>query len=316
MGGTLHQTECITFAQVYALFMYLNYKFHQALKLLLCKKKFAMKYENPPAGKELHLVLPGFLKGVTDAVFLCSFVTWQIVHSMLASKSRASNYPSALRGVTVLVYLVTIFLFFLITEPRLSLAQLIHLSKAGGRLNKDLRHFLNQRFQKGSPDHELQQTIRDNLYRHAVPFVEVLHIFSINEPVSASVNLDSDPSFTALGRHPCMWYVSHSMSKQHAEKAIIVSYPLPLVGRDYMEFQNLETIREQILVPDLLVHFLIMSFNNGEKWNGVHQACPIDSALSGSSKIEEISSGVVLHALKSPLSRRPMYYRHSTPPTE
>uniref|UniRef100_A0A2K5IBW8 Membrane-associated guanylate kinase, WW and PDZ domain-containing protein 1 n=1 Tax=Colobus angolensis palliatus TaxID=336983 RepID=A0A2K5IBW8_COLAP len=38
-----------------------------------------------------------------------------------------------------------------------------------GRLNKDLRHFLNQRFQKGSPDHELQQTIRDNLYRHAVP---------------------------------------------------------------------------------------------------------------------------------------------------
>uniref|UniRef100_A0A670J6S6 Membrane-associated guanylate kinase, WW and PDZ domain-containing protein 1 n=1 Tax=Podarcis muralis TaxID=64176 RepID=A0A670J6S6_PODMU len=38
-----------------------------------------------------------------------------------------------------------------------------------GRLNKDLRHYLNQRFQKGSPDHELQQTIRDNLYRHAVP---------------------------------------------------------------------------------------------------------------------------------------------------
>ncbi|XP_027632346.1 membrane-associated guanylate kinase, WW and PDZ domain-containing protein 1 isoform X6 [Tupaia chinensis] len=41
--------------------------------------------------------------------------------------------------------------------------------RQGGRLNKDLRQFLNQRFQKGSPDHELQQTIRDNLYRHAVP---------------------------------------------------------------------------------------------------------------------------------------------------
>uniref|UniRef100_A0A8D2QAZ9 Membrane associated guanylate kinase, WW and PDZ domain containing 1 n=1 Tax=Zonotrichia albicollis TaxID=44394 RepID=A0A8D2QAZ9_ZONAL len=38
-----------------------------------------------------------------------------------------------------------------------------------GRLTKDLRHYLNQRFQKGSPDHDLQQTIRDNLYRHAVP---------------------------------------------------------------------------------------------------------------------------------------------------
>ncbi|XP_028575312.2 membrane-associated guanylate kinase, WW and PDZ domain-containing protein 1 isoform X21 [Podarcis muralis] len=41
--------------------------------------------------------------------------------------------------------------------------------RQGSRLNKDLRHYLNQRFQKGSPDHELQQTIRDNLYRHAVP---------------------------------------------------------------------------------------------------------------------------------------------------
>nr|XP_033781908.1 membrane-associated guanylate kinase, WW and PDZ domain-containing protein 1 isoform X7 [Geotrypetes seraphini] len=41
--------------------------------------------------------------------------------------------------------------------------------RQGSRLNKDLKHYLNQRFQKGSPDHELQQTIRDNLYRHAVP---------------------------------------------------------------------------------------------------------------------------------------------------
>ncbi|TNN34748.1 Membrane-associated guanylate kinase, WW and PDZ domain-containing protein 1 [Liparis tanakae] len=39
----------------------------------------------------------------------------------------------------------------------------------GTKLNKDLKHYLSQRFQKSSPDHELQQTIRDNLYRHAVP---------------------------------------------------------------------------------------------------------------------------------------------------
>uniref|UniRef100_A0A8D2M614 Membrane associated guanylate kinase, WW and PDZ domain containing 1 n=1 Tax=Zonotrichia albicollis TaxID=44394 RepID=A0A8D2M614_ZONAL len=43
------------------------------------------------------------------------------------------------------------------------------LEQKRGRLTKDLRHYLNQRFQKGSPDHDLQQTIRDNLYRHAVP---------------------------------------------------------------------------------------------------------------------------------------------------
>lgn len=39
----------------------------------------------------------------------------------------------------------------------------------GSKLNKDLKHYLSQRFQKSSPDHELQQIIRDNLYRHAVP---------------------------------------------------------------------------------------------------------------------------------------------------
>ncbi|KAK5872886.1 hypothetical protein PBY51_013544 [Eleginops maclovinus] len=39
----------------------------------------------------------------------------------------------------------------------------------GSKLNKDLKHYLSQRFQKSSADHELQQTIRDNLYRHAVP---------------------------------------------------------------------------------------------------------------------------------------------------
>ncbi|XP_077387078.1 membrane-associated guanylate kinase, WW and PDZ domain-containing protein 1b isoform X3 [Festucalex cinctus] len=41
--------------------------------------------------------------------------------------------------------------------------------RPGNKLNKDLKHYLSQRFQKSSPDHELQQIIRDNLYRHAVP---------------------------------------------------------------------------------------------------------------------------------------------------
>ncbi|XP_041347543.1 membrane-associated guanylate kinase, WW and PDZ domain-containing protein 1-like isoform X3 [Gigantopelta aegis] len=38
-----------------------------------------------------------------------------------------------------------------------------------GLLPKDLRVFLNARFQKGSIDHDLQQTIRDNLYMRTVP---------------------------------------------------------------------------------------------------------------------------------------------------
>ncbi|XP_034028590.1 membrane-associated guanylate kinase, WW and PDZ domain-containing protein 1-like [Thalassophryne amazonica] len=41
--------------------------------------------------------------------------------------------------------------------------------RQGHKLNKDLKHFLSLRFQKSSPDHELQKIIRANLYRHAVP---------------------------------------------------------------------------------------------------------------------------------------------------
>lgn len=36
-------------------------------------------------------------------------------------------------------------------------------------LTKDLRQFLDGRFQKDSIDHKLQQTIRDNLYMRTVP---------------------------------------------------------------------------------------------------------------------------------------------------
>ncbi|XP_077942268.1 membrane-associated guanylate kinase, WW and PDZ domain-containing protein 1-like [Gasterosteus aculeatus] len=41
--------------------------------------------------------------------------------------------------------------------------------RQGHKLNQDLKHYLSLRFQKSSPDHELQKTIRANLYRHAVP---------------------------------------------------------------------------------------------------------------------------------------------------
>ncbi|XP_021109632.1 membrane-associated guanylate kinase, WW and PDZ domain-containing protein 2 isoform X4 [Heterocephalus glaber] len=41
--------------------------------------------------------------------------------------------------------------------------------RQGGIVDKDLRHYLNLRFQKGSVDHDLQQIIRDNLYLRTVP---------------------------------------------------------------------------------------------------------------------------------------------------
>jgi len=45
----------------------------------------------------------------------------------------------------------------------------IQLKTVKSGLTKDLRQFLDARFQKGSIDHDLQQTIRDNLYMRTVP---------------------------------------------------------------------------------------------------------------------------------------------------
>ncbi|XP_052822840.1 membrane-associated guanylate kinase, WW and PDZ domain-containing protein 1 isoform X2 [Octopus bimaculoides] len=42
-------------------------------------------------------------------------------------------------------------------------------NSASGMLPRDLRQYLNTRFLKGSVDHDLQQTIRDNLYMRTVP---------------------------------------------------------------------------------------------------------------------------------------------------
>lgn len=48
------------------------------------------------SGKELHLVLPGFLRNVTDAVFLYLVVTCLIMQNMLTCKIRASVVSSML----------------------------------------------------------------------------------------------------------------------------------------------------------------------------------------------------------------------------
>lgn len=65
----------------------------------------------------------------------------------------------------------TTFSFFFFFDVKVCLLDLF-LSVClfpGHKLNKDLKHYLSLRFQKSSPDHELQKTIRANLYRHAVP---------------------------------------------------------------------------------------------------------------------------------------------------
>ena len=46
---------------------------------------------------------------------------------------------------------------------------IISLISISGAITTDLRQYLNTRFPKGDVDHELQNTIRDNLYLRTVP---------------------------------------------------------------------------------------------------------------------------------------------------
>ncbi|KAJ8374207.1 hypothetical protein SKAU_G00047870 [Synaphobranchus kaupii] len=54
-------------------------------------------------------------------------------------------------------------------RPRSDVRNVCTGCQKGGVVDKDLRHYLNLRFQKGSVDHELQQIIRDNLYLRTIP---------------------------------------------------------------------------------------------------------------------------------------------------
>lgn len=68
---------------------------------------------------------------------------------------------------------------------------------AGNKLNKDLKHYLSQRFPKSSADYELQQTIRDNLYRHAVPCEYFLFLF-LHFPYLSKNSTSVDSLFSVL----------------------------------------------------------------------------------------------------------------------
>uniref|UniRef100_A0A8C2WMS0 PDZ domain-containing protein n=1 Tax=Cyclopterus lumpus TaxID=8103 RepID=A0A8C2WMS0_CYCLU len=53
--------------------------------------------------------------------------------------------------------------------------------KQGGVVDKDLRHYLNLRFSKGSVDHDHQQIIRDNLYLRTVPCESTSPVFLLQK---------------------------------------------------------------------------------------------------------------------------------------
>ena len=80
------------------------------------------------------------------------------------------NYSSKLLWQTfyISIYLQFDILSLYTTICNIILANLLKFSFPGA-ITTDLRQYLNTRFPKGDVDHELQNTIRDNLYLRTVP---------------------------------------------------------------------------------------------------------------------------------------------------
>ncbi|XP_035633393.1 membrane-associated guanylate kinase, WW and PDZ domain-containing protein 1-like isoform X6 [Oncorhynchus keta] len=128
--------------------------------------------------------------------------------------------------------------------------------RQGTKLNKDLKHYLSQRFQKSSPDHELQQTIRDNLYRHAVPCTtrpprdgEVPGIDYNFLPVEDFLALEQSGTLLEIGAYEGNYYGTPKPPRQPPSGKVITSDALqdslpgsqhstPRRTKSYNEMQN------------------------------------------------------------------------------
>ena len=78
------------------------------------------------------------------------------------------NYSSKLLWQTFYISIYLQFDILSLTICNIILANLLKFSFPGA-ITTDLRQYLNTRFPKGDVDHELQNTIRDNLYLRTVP---------------------------------------------------------------------------------------------------------------------------------------------------
>ncbi|XP_031423337.1 membrane-associated guanylate kinase, WW and PDZ domain-containing protein 1b isoform X9 [Clupea harengus] len=128
--------------------------------------------------------------------------------------------------------------------------------RQGNKLNKDLKRYLSQRFQKSSPDHELQQIIRDNLYRHAVPCTtrsprdgEVPGVDYNFLPVEEFLKLEQSGTLLEIGSYDGNYYGTPKPPIQPPSGKVITSDALqdclpgseqstPRRTKSYNEMQN------------------------------------------------------------------------------
>lgn len=137
-------------------------------------------------------------------------------------------------------------------------------------IDKDLHHYLNLRFQKGSVDHELQQIIRDNLYLRTVPCESP---FPPSYLLTLSHLLERSPS---RGSRVKVWF--------HSSAAIIANtkrrddtQPTPrvlvLLGR------GSRTNVDRLCKPDLQIVYFTAPERHPERF-GCGLKCPMELTLS------------------------------------
>ncbi|KAL1021542.1 hypothetical protein UPYG_G00014590 [Umbra pygmaea] len=109
--------------------------------------------------------------------------------------------------------------------------------RQGSKLNRDLKHYLSLRFQKSSPDHELQQIIRANLYRHAVPCTtrlprdgEVSGVDYNFLSVEDFLNLEQSGTLLEIGTYEGNYYGTPKPPRQPAIGTVILSDAVLLDG--------------------------------------------------------------------------------------
>ncbi|XP_039626759.1 membrane-associated guanylate kinase, WW and PDZ domain-containing protein 1b isoform X4 [Polypterus senegalus] len=158
--------------------------------------------------------------------------------------------------------------------------------RQGNRLNKDLKHYLSQRFQKASPDHELQQTIRDNLYRHAVPCTtrppregEVPGVDYNFLTVEDFLDLEKSGTLLEIGTYEGNYYGTPKPPSQPPSGKVITSnasqesqagsqHSTPKRTKSYNDMQNAGIVNpeneDDEEVPEMNSSFTVDSFEHDE----------------------------------------------------
>uniref|UniRef100_A0AAZ3RCK9 Membrane-associated guanylate kinase, WW and PDZ domain-containing protein 1 n=1 Tax=Oncorhynchus tshawytscha TaxID=74940 RepID=A0AAZ3RCK9_ONCTS len=133
--------------------------------------------------------------------------------------------------------------------------------RQGNKLNKDLKHYLSLRFQKSSPDHELQQTIRANLYHHAMPCTtrpprdgEVPGVDYNFLSVEDFLNLEQSGTLLEIGTFEGNYYGTPKPPRQPVVGTVILSDAVLLNGppgsqqstpkrtKSYNDMQNAQVV--------------------------------------------------------------------------